>query len=44
MEGTRRRGEMLRHHYFGDVNVARRTMLKWVLKMGRECLDWISLA
>lgn len=36
-------GEMFRHHYFGDVNVDRKTILKCVLKMGHECLDWIAL-
>jgi hypothetical protein len=34
---------MLRHHYFGNVNVDRQTKLKWILKMGHDCLDWIAL-
>lgn len=40
---TRGMGEKFRHHYFGDVNVDRKTILKYVLKMGHECLDWIVL-
>jgi hypothetical protein len=33
-------GEMFRRHYFGDLNVERKPILKWVLKMGH---DWIEL-
>jgi hypothetical protein len=41
-EGKRGMGEIF-HHYFGDLNVDRKSVLKCVLKMGHECLDWIAL-
>ena len=42
-EVTRGMEEIFRHHYFGDVKVDRKTILKFVFKMGHECLNWIAL-